>query len=882
MASLLELLRAGATSSGDQPALLAPGRRDATHRELFDQVVGVGDRLGAAGLGPDAPVALALPNGADLAVAFLGVTAAAVCAPLATDRPQAEHARDLEALGARAVIVQQGHDTAARDAATALRIPVLELVPGAGAGAFDLVVPDDAPAPAPSRDRGDAALLLFTSGTTSRPKLVPLCEDALVASAANVAAALGLTPRDRCLDVMPLFHIHGLVAGLLAPLSQGGSVICAPGFDAASVWEWIDTMSPTWYTAVPTIHQAMLDVSRPRATADRPIRSSLTFVRSSSAPLPARLMEELERVLGVPVIEAYGMTEAAHQIASNARPPGVRTPGSVGRAVGCEVVALGEDGRVLTPGAVGELAIRGPSVATQYLDAPEATAAAFQDGWFRTGDQGLVDADGVVTLTGRLKEIINRGGEKVAPRAIDDVLLTHPQVKHAVAFAVPHPRLGEEVGAAVVLEANATVTAPQLRRYAAERLAPYKVPRRVVAVDEIPRGATGKLDRTGLADRLGFTASTRAAPGAAPADDLEREIAAIWQRVLGDDELPSIDADFFDLGGDSLHATELLLDLERAFGRPLPATVFFDGATVRRMAALLRAEPADPSASFVVPVQPDGTRPPLFCVMRAGSVVTLRHLAATLGRDQPVFGVWMPSMHGPADAAGSIEEIATTCARLVREVTPDGPYRLFGHSLGAMVAYETACRLAAEGHAVEFVGIADAIHPDLVRARWAQRHSLWYRVRKLCSRRGPSIVAWRVRQLFGRNPPRPVEHLPGTGAVLDWAAAFARERGFTPGPAPALVTVFSAEPVRRTAGSADLGWARVATAGIECIEVPGDHDSMIGEPHVHVLAARLDECLRRAGAGGRVSPGGSPLPAPADGPTRRRRPDRATRRARRP
>ena len=854
MASLRELLRSRAATAGDRIALLAPGRTPTHAADLLEQVDSVGEVLAAAGVAPDAAVALALPNGPDLATAFLGVTAAAVCAPLAVDRPRAEHERDLAAMGARVLVVERDHDTAARDAAVGLGIPTLELVPGTAAGRFELVGPTAVGGPDPvHRDTGGAALLLFTSGTTSRPKLVPVREDALLASAANVAVALGLTPDDRSLNVMPLFHIHGLVAGLMASMHAGGSVVCTPGFVGASVWDWIEEHRPTWYTAVPTIHQAMLDVSRPKAAPDRPVPSSLTFARSSSAALPARVMEELERVLGVPVVEAYGMTEAAHQIATNPRPPGVRKPGSVGRAVGCEVAVLDDAGRALAADAVGELAIRGPSVATGYLDAPEATAAAFRDGWFRTGDQGFVDADGYVTITGRLKEIINRGGEKVAPREIDDALLAHPQVKYAVAFAVPHPSLGEEVGAAVVLDDGATVTTPQLRRFVAERLAPYKVPRRVVAVDEIPRGATGKLDRASLADALGLTAAAQARAGVArvaPADDLERGVAEVWQRVLGDDDLPSVDVDFFELGGDSLHATELLLDLEQAFDRRIPATVFFDGATVRAMAALLRAEPTDPSASFVVPVQPGGSRPPLFCVMRAGSVVTLRHLAATLGPEQPVYGVWMPSMHGPEIAGGSIQDIATTCARLVREVAPEGPYRLFGHSLGGLVVYETARRLAAEGQAVGFLGVADALHPDLVRARWERRHSTRYRLGKLFSRRGPEIVAWRVRQLFGRNPPRPVDYLPGTEAILDWQAAFARERAYEPGPAPAPVTIFATQPYERFSGSHDLGWAPLMLPGSECIEVPGDHDSMIGEPHVHVLAARLEESLRRAGDDG--------------------------------
>ena len=852
--SVRAFLAARAEIAADATAILAPGRSPLTAGALCGQVDAIASRLSELGVGDRDRVALALPNGPDLAVAFLAAVVNGVCAPLAANRPAAEHERDLAAVGARLLVVQRDDDTPARVAAETLGLPVVDLEPEPTAGCFALLEPAHAgvgAAPDTARAHGDAALLLFTSGTTSRPKLVPLTEANLLASAAHVTAALGLTRADRCLNVMPLFHIHGLVAGLLAPLVSGGSVVCAPGFVGPSVWLWIDELEPTWYTSVPTIHQAMLDVSRARAdSSGASVPSSLKFVRSSSAALPVRLMEALEQVLGVPVVEAYGMTEAAHQIASNARPPGTRTPGSVGRATGCEVVALDDDGAPCAAGVAGEIAIRGASVTAGYLDAPEATAAAFRDGWFRTGDQGHVGPDGDIFLTARLKEIINRGGEKVAPREIDDVLLAHPDVVHAAAFAVPHPRLGEEVGAAVVLREGAQVTAPGLRVFAAGQLAAWKVPRRVVAVEEIPKGATGKLDRTLLAERLGFADGLPARLGApvAPADGLEHRVAEVWQQVVGDDVLPSVDVDLFELGGDSLHAVELLAAIEDEFGRRLPATIFVEGTTVRAMADQLRADPRDPAASFVVPVHAAGSAPPLFCVMRAGSVVTLRHFVETLGPDQPLYAVWMPSMHGPAGPGRTVEDLATTCAALIREVQPRGPYSLFGHSLGAVVVYETARQLAGAGDVVEFVGMADGPHPDGLRERWARRHSTSYRLRKVLSRKGPAVVAWRVRQVFGRNPPKPVVFLPGTEAVLDWSATFARERAYFPGPPVAPITVFSTEVYTAFTKSPALGWDGCMLPGSECTTVPGNHDSMIGDPHVHVLAARIAESLGRARA----------------------------------
>jgi acyl-CoA synthetase (AMP-forming)/AMP-acid ligase II len=303
---------------------------------------------------------------------------------------------------------------------------------------------------------------------------------------------------------MPLFHIHGLIGAVLSTIAAGGSVFCTPGFNALKFFGWLEESQPTWYSAVPTMHQAILA----RAERNQEIleRRKLRFIRSSSASLPAPVMKELESVFGCPVIESYGMTEASHQMTSNPLPPAARKPGSVGRAAGPEVAILSEDGKKLPPGETGEVVIKGPNVTSGYVANDSANAAAFTDGWFRTGDQGVFDTEGYLTITGRLKELINRGGEKVSPLEVDAVLLGHPAVAQAVTFALPHDKLGEEVGAAIVLREGAALTERELRDFAAERLADFKVPRRVLFLEEIPKGATGKLQRIGLAAKLGLGA----------------------------------------------------------------------------------------------------------------------------------------------------------------------------------------------------------------------------------------------------------------------------------------------------------------------------------------------------------------------------------------
>jgi acyl-CoA synthetase (AMP-forming)/AMP-acid ligase II len=485
-------------------ALRAPGRAPMTYRELRAQVAATGAQLNALGIGRNDPVAIVLPNGPEMASAFLSIASAATTAPLNPGYRAEEFAFYLADLGARLLVVQDGLDSPATEVATArgIRVARLRPDPAAPAGTFTLAAPGAAACDAGRAGPDDIALVLHTSGTTSRPKIVPLTHRNVCASARHIAASLALGPDDHELNIMPLFHIHGLVAAVLASLAAGGSVTCTAGFNALQFFAQLEAADPTWYTGVPTMHQAIL--ARAARNGDIIRRARLRFIRSSSAALPPQVMAELEATFGVPVIEAYGMTEAAHQMASNPLPPGARRSGSVGVAAGPQIAIMGADGALLPVGATGEVVIRGANVTPGYQNNPEANASAFIDGWFRTGDQGVLDADGYLRITGRLKEIINRGGEKISPREVDEVMLDHPAVAEAISFAVPHDKLGEDIAAAVVLREGAVLEERELRDFLARRLADMKVPRRILFVSEIPRGPTGKLQRIGLARALGL------------------------------------------------------------------------------------------------------------------------------------------------------------------------------------------------------------------------------------------------------------------------------------------------------------------------------------------------------------------------------------------
>ncbi len=496
-------------SAGDDGHVAVSGldRPDLDYRGLRDLVRRTTEALNNRGVGRNDRVAIVLPNGPQMAMSFVAASACTTTAPLNPAYKREEYDFYLSDLGAKALIVEQGSESPAVAAAAALGVAVLEIssAPDDPAGVFEIL--GDAKLDGASEGgfagADDTALVLHTSGTTSRPKIVPLSQANVCASARNIQATLGLTADDVCLNIMPLFHIHGLMAAILATLGKGGSAWCSPGFDALRFYQWLEQAHPTWYTAVPTMHQAILA----RAKRNQPAvdGARLRFIRSSSSSLPPQVLHELEDTFEVPVVEAYAMTEASHQMTCNQLPPGIRKPGTVGCAAGPEVAIMHESEPDLLPqGETGEVVIRGDNVTAGYENNPTANAECFVNGWFRTGDQGVMDEDGYLTITGRLKEIINRGGEKISPREVDDCLMDHAAVQQVVTFAMPHKSLGEEVAAAVVLREGESADEASIRAFAAEHLAAFKVPRKVLILDEIPKGATGKLQRIGLAEKLGL------------------------------------------------------------------------------------------------------------------------------------------------------------------------------------------------------------------------------------------------------------------------------------------------------------------------------------------------------------------------------------------
>lgn len=484
--TLLELIQ---VAPAQRTAIVLPesGIR-VSYQQLRDQVTEMADALASLGIERGDRVATSLPNGLPSIVSFLAASIAGTAAPLNPGYREDEVSFYLEDTGAKVLLCPPDGAAEARQAARARGVRVCSLEMDSAGFVRIAGAPRGKTAAAPSPD--DVALVLHTSGSTGRPKRVPIRHRNITASTGNIVAHYGLSPDDVALCVMPLFHVHGLVASTLSTLLSEGAVAAPAKFNALSFWRTVRDTNATWYSAVPTIHNLLLS----RAGDDRPAGAeSLRFIRSCSASLPPDMMGRMERVFGVPVLEAYGMTEASHQMASNPKPPAARKPGSVGPGTGVRIGIMDDAGGLLATGQRGEVVIQGPNVVSGYENNPEANARSFTNGWFRTGDQGFLDEDGYLTLTGRLKELINRGGEKIGPREIDEVLLSHPAVAEAVCFGVPHPSWGEEVAAAVVLKEP--VNEGEILAFCKERLADFKRPKKIYITGAIPRTATGKIQR---------------------------------------------------------------------------------------------------------------------------------------------------------------------------------------------------------------------------------------------------------------------------------------------------------------------------------------------------------------------------------------------------
>jgi acyl-CoA synthetase (AMP-forming)/AMP-acid ligase II/thioesterase domain-containing protein len=839
-----------ADKSPDSYAILDIDEVKITYHELFENIKYIGNHLNQMGIGNNDRVAVVLPNGPHLAVTFLGVSSFATFATLNPLYTVKEYEFFLSDLRAKAVIIDE-EMVDALSAAEKLNINVLRLKESEASRLVSLSDEKvDTPRTTDFSKAEDIALILHTSGTTSRPKIVPLSQMNICKSAHNIKSTLRLTPHDRCLNVMPLFHIHGLIGATLSSICAGASIICSPGYRRGFI-EWLRDFEATWYSAVPTIHHQILSLATENPGTLKDIR--LRFIRSSSQSLPSKMMLNLEDTFNVPVIESYGMTEASHQMSSNQLPPGKRKPGTVGFPAGPDITILDQGGNELPRGQVGEISIKGANVTKGYENNPPANQKAFTNGWLRTGDEGYFDHEGFLVIKDRIKEIINRGGEKISPREIDEVILDHPKVRQVVTFPIPHPLYGEEIGAAIVPKEN-KITSREIQEHVARRLASFKVPRHISFMDEIPKGPTGKLQRIGLSERLGIEikdTESEAHEYIPPKTKTEKYLKSLWEKALAVEKI-GIRDNYFQLGGESLIAAEILSEIQKdRHIKRIPLVIFLYAPTIEEMAKILDNQEYDLPPASLVALQPEGTKPPIYCVHACkGEILFLKPLSIELGNDQPLYGLRAQGLDGGHPAIPTIEEMAKHYLNEIKAFQPNPPYLLAGAGVGGIIAIQMANLLKSENIDVDKVFLFDMqkwFHLDGT----APRGSLFNRlISRLSKGEFRQILRWIRNRLLQFYYKKAGIFLPGMRTqreVLRTIVNAASNHELNQYHGDTVLFISSSHPdPRYTIESRTRYWRDILKGNFKVHTIPGEHLNILKPPSVKIISEEIKTILARA------------------------------------
>jgi acyl-CoA synthetase (AMP-forming)/AMP-acid ligase II/thioesterase domain-containing protein/acyl carrier protein len=867
------VIRRWAETRPDARALITEDKYPLTYRALVDVMDRVGASLRALGFGRGDRIAIAHAGRIETGILTVAVCGVATAIPLDPRQTAAEAREKLSLMNAAAVIVGPDISDAIVESARDLGLTIIETEPyriggddGGEAWIGLAVDADETAGPMEGTTTDDVAFIVTTSGTTDRPKIVPTKHKRIIAFAEQRRLLFAMSPEDVGAITRPLHYSAGMTLFIQA-LYSGGALLVLPDVKPTAFLQIIVDLGTTWFAGGPTMLKAMHRhlMSHP----DSALGLCLRHIRQTSGYLEPDIIDDLERLLAAPVLTTYSSSETGAM--------GLSKPGSGPRrfvpvtgltdhlGLGeSEVRIRGEDGRFLPSGEKGEIVVRGPQVIESYENAPEANTQAFVDGWFRTGDEGYFDENGCLVLCGRIKEIINRGGEKISPAEVDMAILSHPDVKEAATFPLRHPSLGEEVAAAVVQAPGAGLTDQILTRYLLRRLSGFKVPRRFYFVPEIPKTGRGKVQRYALAEQLGVGSDVgahTAGAGNREATTLEARLQKLWAEAL---RIPNVglDDNFFMLGGDSLQAVELFLRIEQELGRRLPRSILFQAGTVAEMARCI--EDAAPS-SCIVPIQTKGDGPPFFCVHDGnGEVLNYRELARLMGEAQPFYGIQCRGLDREGVPFIRIEEMATYYIQEIKGIQPEGPYYLGGYSFGGRVAYVMAQQLHAAGEEVAFLALLDTASGfGRRRVSWGQ----WLghhrdQLRTLPSKELPGYLAlraanlaeivymrtrikcfamaWRYFEKTNRTVPRFMRRpVPANDMV---------RRSYRPKTYEGNATLFKAELYAWNHPDAHDGWYKLIRGKLEVRPISGRHYEIVKQPHVQTLARELSDALRKTQA----------------------------------
>jgi acyl-CoA synthetase (AMP-forming)/AMP-acid ligase II/acyl carrier protein len=736
----------------DRSAIQCPGQDTLSYAALHGQLRVTRSRFKALGIGTDDRIAVILPQGPENAVLCLAAMSYACCVPFNPDSKESHLADAFTRLGIHFLVTASGMDQAGRHAASAAGVRTIDLVRTADglAGEFVLKAQDEPWPAARSDSRGvqDPArpvLILHTSGSTAAPKAVPLTAKNLLASVENLVTSLALTPESVALNMMPLFHIGALVDLTLSSLRVGGAVICTRDMSARTFHQCLHQLRPTWYQAVPTMMQDVVSHARRRGLPTS--NSSLRFCRAVSARLPQKIRDDFVDCFGVPVIEIYGMTETAGVITSNRLPPHGQKQGSVGIPAGTAIQIIDGSGNKARTGQKGEVLVAGDNVFSGYFAAEEINRISFVGGWFRTGDEGYIDTEGHLFLTGRLKDIINRGGEKISSLQVDECLQRYPTVSDAACFPLPHPTLGEDVAAAVVLAEGKSLDDAGIRAFMATQLPGFMLPGHYFVVDSLPRTAAGKLQRYILPQILHPAGNAPQVSRQKPQSPAGQLIARLWSDILAVDDVGKED-NFFDLGGDSLKAAVFMTELEAQIEIHLDAGALYDHPTLdafeahvlvhlardnkgaRPTPGSLPAEVFDTLARFMAAWP--GTRQTPHALMAGHNTLGARPalfwgcqdqheltgLARQLGHEQPVYG--FRSLFKTGHKSDINRRLAAAhYAQEILQIQPQGPYFVAGYCEAGKMAFEIAQQLTRQGHLVQLLALVEQFVPETYAGRTA-------------------------------------------------------------------------------------------------------------------------------------------------------------------
>jgi acyl-CoA synthetase (AMP-forming)/AMP-acid ligase II/thioesterase domain-containing protein/acyl carrier protein len=842
--TIAEVLARHAARDAGAPAIVSAGLGTLSFGGLVRHVRQIGNELAAAGIGPSSRVGIALQRGPEAALLNVAISANATVLPINPHLPPAELREELKRIRLHALVVSG--EAGLPPWVDEDEEGVVLFKASKAASSFEeiaLAPVKDVRRPAPpSRVTEQSWAAIFrTSGTTGPSKRVPVTHENLVEMARKMERWLALTPADRSACIMPIYYNAGFKATLVAPLLVGCSVALPESIGAHDIEQWLGELRPTWLTASPAFLQAV--VEKLSASSGRSVAQSLRFVLSTASYLPDRTRLELTRLLGKPVVEFYGLCEAGMMTGPVLS---LEKPGSVGRIPEGELAIRDDNGGVMRSGQVGQVMLRGPSVMPGYLlDDVEGEPTGLLDGWLATGDLGSVDERGLLTIVGRTKEIINRGGEKIAPYDVEKALLAHPAVREAAAFAVPHARLGENVGAAVVLHPGTSAASTDLIDFAYERLAPFQRPRHVHIVDSLPLGPTGKISRPRLSAAFA-NARRDTAPPAAP---LEVLIAEIWQRLLKRAGI-GMDDDFFEIGGDSLQATEMLLEVEETTHHRINPSDIRAQLTIRVLCDRLAGAAAARDEAMTKVRAGEGT--PVFLCHGdfCGWGFYGFRLSEMLDGKGPVY--LLHSLLDGAKGIETIEDLASLYLAGVQAAAPDGPLRVAGYCHGGLAALELVRQLEAAGRTVEKVVLIDAfsmnarplMRPIVPIVSWMGRWLPGELGRKI-GRSGMPSVWVLASHLLRRDPTilRRVTKTARSGSMRAWDASLrttyyrAMAKYLPPRIRAEIVCLLSEEYVGRKEYDA-APWKRLSPH-VQSGRLPGQHNTCVST-HVGELAERLN------------------------------------------